>query len=252
MCCFKRGEGTADWDTVAPNCSTGNCLSTFKERISLKISNWEIWARWGLPTASSPLILLFGHRRVSFGAAVAEEGQALLLKRAGTAFYICIYMYIYMYIYIYTHVYTIPCRTVPYHTKPYHATPRAAPWCDLTCRDMLWFGMIVIIVMIIVMIIVIMIVSMIVIMDRKGGWYGWKPSSSSNFSIRVVRADPLIEIRQTVPCRSIRGNSISVNSTLPPSQWYDMIRYTWLGPHRDTPHPQKSDLITLTHLDCSE
>ena len=53
--------------------------------------------------------------------------------------------------------------------------------------------------------------------DRKGGWYGWKPSSSWNFSIRVFRARPLIEIRQTAPCRAIRGNSLSVNSTLPPS-----------------------------------
>ena len=40
--------------------------------------------------------------------------------------------------------------------------------------------------------------------------------SSSNLSFRVVRAYPLIEIRQTVPCRAIRGNSISVNNTLPP------------------------------------
>ena len=30
------------------------------------------------------------------------------------------------------------------------------------------------------------------------------------------RAYPLIEMRQPVPCRAIRGNSISVNSTLPP------------------------------------
>ena len=34
--------------------------------------------------------------------------------------------------------------------------------------------------------------------------------------IRVVRAYPLIEIRPTAPCRAVRGNSISVNSTLPP------------------------------------
>ena len=43
--------------------------------------------------------------------------------------------------------------------------------------------------------------------------------SCSNCSIRVVRAYPLIEIRQTVPCRAsraIRGSSISVDSTLPP------------------------------------
>ena len=59
----------------------------------------------------------------------------------------------------------------------------------------------------------------------KGGWDGWKPSSSSNFSNRAFRARiyklysfefPLVETRQTVPCRAIRGNSISVNSTLPP------------------------------------
>ena len=50
---------------------------------------------------------------------------------------------------------------------------------------------------------------------REGGWYGWKSSSSSNLSIRVVRADPLIEIGQAVPCRAIRGNSILVNGTLP-------------------------------------
>ena len=31
--------------------------------------------------------------------------------------------------------------------------------------------------------------------------------SSSNFSIRAFRAYPLIEIRQTVPCRAIRGKS---------------------------------------------
>ena len=31
---------------------------------------------------------------------------------------------------------------------------------------------------------------------RKGGWYGWKPSSSSNFSIRAFRACPLIYIKQ--------------------------------------------------------
>ena len=41
--------------------------------------------------------------------------------------------------------------------------------------------------------------------------------SSSKFSIRAFRAYPLIEIRQTVPCRAIQGNIISVSSTLPPS-----------------------------------
>ena len=43
-----------------------------------------------------------------------------------------------------------------------------------------------------------------------------KPSSSSNVSIRVFRACPLIEVGQTVPCPAIRGNSISVNIPSPP------------------------------------
>ena len=41
--------------------------------------------------------------------------------------------------------------------------------------------------------------------------------SSSSFSTRASRAHPLIETRRTVPCRAIRGNSISVNGILPPS-----------------------------------
>ena len=40
--------------------------------------------------------------------------------------------------------------------------------------------------------------------------------SSSNCSILIVRAYPLTEIRRTVPCRAVRGNGISVDSTLPP------------------------------------
>ena len=42
--------------------------------------------------------------------------------------------------------------------------------------------------------------------------------SNSNFSIRAFPAYPLIGIRQTVPCRAIRADGISVNSTLPPFQ----------------------------------
>ena len=52
---------------------------------------------------------------------------------------------------------------------------------------------------------------------RKGGWYGWKPSSSSNCSIRAFRAYYLIEVRQTIICRAIRADSISINSTISPS-----------------------------------
>ena len=63
-----------------------------------------------------------------------------------------------------------------------------------------------------------------VYMLRKGGWYRWKPSSSSNCSFRAFRADLLIETRQTAPCRAIRGNIISVNSTLLPSYCWSANR----------------------------
>ena len=52
---IRGGEGAVDWDTGASNCSTGNCLFSFNKRISSKSSNWEIWARWGFSTVSSPL-----------------------------------------------------------------------------------------------------------------------------------------------------------------------------------------------------
>ena len=44
----------------------------------------------------------------------------------------------------------------------------------------------------------------VVVVFRKGGWYRWKPWSSS---IRAFRAYPLIEIKQTAPCRAFRGKS---------------------------------------------
>ena len=39
---------------------------------------------------------------------------------------------------------------------------------------------------------------LVVVVFRKGGGHGWKPSASSNFSIRAFRAHPLIEIRLAV------------------------------------------------------
>ena len=55
------------------------------------------------------------------------------------------------------------------------------------------------------------------LMFREGGRYGWKPSSSSNVSIRVVRAYYLIGSKQTILYRASRADSISqstVSSTL--------------------------------------
>ena len=50
---FRRGA--VDWDTAASSRSTGSRLLTFDKRISSKSSSWELWARYGLPTASSAL-----------------------------------------------------------------------------------------------------------------------------------------------------------------------------------------------------
>ena len=41
------------------------------------------------------------------------------------------------------------------------------------------------------------------------------PHRDQTHQFEFFRAYPLIEIRQAVPCREIRGNSIAVNSTLP-------------------------------------
>ena len=76
--------------------------------------------------------------------------------------------------------------------------------------------------------------------NRKGGFYGWKPSSSSSFLIQVVRAqssqfelfefalllkfDKHLPVEQFEASRAIRGSSISVSSTLPPS---------WRSAHRE-------------------
>ena len=54
--------------------------------------------------------------------------------------------------------------------------------------------------------------------------------SSSNFSIRVFRAYPLIDIRQTVPCRAIRGRSSDsrqqyLSQQYPPS----LPEFEWRG-----------------------
>ena len=71
---------------------------------------------------------------------------------------------------------------------------------------------------------IIMIIIIIIIIPRaaqgpsieKGGWYGWKPSSSSNFSIRAFRVVSLTEAKRTVLYRAIRANRISIKQYHPP------------------------------------
>ena len=100
--------------------------------------------------------------------------------------YIYIYIYICAYIYIYIYIYSAPLRTV--------------------CRGA--------------------VVGVRVDVASEGGMIRLETlielrcfissCSSSNGSIRVARAHPLVDIRQAIPCRAIRGSSISVKSTLPP------------------------------------
>ena len=52
--CLRGGNDTVDWDNVGSNWSIGNCLSNFGKRYNSKRSLWEIEARWGFPTLSSP------------------------------------------------------------------------------------------------------------------------------------------------------------------------------------------------------
>ena len=94
--------------------------------------------------------------------------------------------------------------------------------------------------------------------------------SNSNFSIRVVRAYPLIKLRQTILNRAIRGDSISVSSTLPPLSRSRRTRPASAarrpgacgrccisretekgqgGPRREAP-PQKSYFIGLIYYNC--
>ena len=108
---------------------------------------------------------------------------------------------------------------------------------------------------------------------RKGGWYRWKPSSSSNFSIRAVRVCSLNVIRQWIINRAIRANGISVKSTLPPilillseafytqspledsrlfgpSPWKILRHYLWTNGFLSNPAPGESllsgNLVTET------
>ena len=73
---------------------------------------------------------------------------------------------------------------------------------------------------------------------RKRGWYAWKPSSSSIVSSRALRVYPLVEVRQTVCRRKVRGDSISISSILPPLNLIGALR---LPSSLDNPLRQSCD-----------
>ena len=58
---------------------------------------------------------------------------------------------------------------------------------------------------------------------RRGGWYGCKLSSSSNFSIRAFRAHPPIEIGQRFPVEKFEA-AVSQSTAPPPLLGYPRVR----------------------------
>ena len=90
-----RPYATVYRDTVASNCSTGNCWSNFNKRISSK--NWELWARWGFQPHYIYIYICF----------IYLHYLSIYLS-----IYIHIHIYIYMHIYIYIYIYP-PFRLTP-------------------------------------------------------------------------------------------------------------------------------------------
>ena len=86
---------------------------------------------------------------------------------------ICIYTYMCVYIYIYTHTSNTTKHNETNNTNQHWPDLGVGVRIHRTCRPHARS------------------------MTRKGGWYGWKPSSSSNLSTRVFRVYPPIESRQT-------------------------------------------------------
>ena len=114
--------------------------------------------------------------------------------------YIYVYTLIYIYIYIYIYTYIVNIGTIqrrlawPLRKDDAHES-RGVSNFDIRCpaetRAAATFGRGV---------------------DTVGN-----PRRAQISSIRACQAYPLVEIRQTVARRAIRGNSTSVNSTIPPS-----------------------------------
>ena len=129
------------------------------------------------------------------------------------------YVYIYIYIYIYIHVYLrVCCRGARRGQRRDAVRARGAADQGRTATSIIAITIILTTSILTTSIITITIIltTTITIIITIIARYGWKTSSSSNFSARAFRVGPLMTIRQTAPCRGIRGNGISVNSTLPP------------------------------------
>ena len=96
---------------------------------------------------------------------------------------------------------------------------------------------------------------------RKGGWYGWEPSSCSNhaiwafrahFSIRVFRAYPLVETRQAVPCRAIRGKpSGSRQQYLSQQHHTPLLQFASQDLRRSGPNPWTISALPLKKKKCT-
>ena len=135
-----------------------------------------------------------------------------------TIYRMCVYIYIYMIYDIYIYIYVYVCHALRGPGAPgarslvsracRAAAPTALVAPPVTCSYYYY-----IYIYIYICIIAIHIHIHIQIYHTYTYTY-----SSSNLSIRAFRAFPLIEIRQMVPCRAIRGNSPSPPLVLEPQE----------------------------------
>ena len=111
---LRGEEGTADRDTVASNCSTGNCLSNFNKRMSSKgrIEKFELdegFQQYHPPFRTPPAsrcrpALARPPPRGTRGAGRSAR-RSPRTRCSCSRLYIYIYIYIHIYIYIYIHTY---------------------------------------------------------------------------------------------------------------------------------------------------
>ena len=124
---LRGGEGTVDWDTLASNCSTWNCLCNFNERISskariekseleklelnnlssMRVSNRIVPAS-DLPLGGSSLTGVMLHYTILYCISIASHMMIYITNYTHTILYYTILYYTIIY---YTLVqYTILCR----------------------------------------------------------------------------------------------------------------------------------------------
>ena len=183
--------------------------------------------------------MIIGARVARHGAGAPGGLQSWSRARRKGYIYIYIYMhtytqvcvYIYIYIYIYVYIYIYICIHKSKHTYIHTCISlsrsptlsRGSGFWSWTRRrqpgryDYCCYYLI------------LLYINIYVVSTRKGGWYGWEPSSSSNLWIRpfrtqtykfelfelilLLKLDKRFPVEQFEASRAIRGSCISVSRT---------------------------------------